>query len=65
MIVGIVFELGLERNETILAAHVDHVVDSPEDLPHSSGWVPKALEGVHEDDSASDAAANALNGLEH
>ena len=64
MIVVIVFELGLERNEAILAAHVDHVVDSPEDLPHSSGWVPEALEGVHEDDSASNAAANAFDGLE-
>lgn len=64
MIVGIVFELGLERDETILAAHVDHVVDSPEDLPHSSGWMPQALEGVHEDDASSDAAADAFDCLE-
>lgn len=64
MIVGIVFELWLERDETVLAAHVDHVVDSPEDLPDSSGWMPKALEGVHEDYATSYAATDALDGFE-
>ena len=64
MVVGIVFEFGLERGEAVLAAHVDHVVDPPEDLPNAPRWVPEALERVHEDDSSSDAAADALDGFE-
>ena len=47
MVVIIVFQFRLEGNETVLAAHIDHIVDSPKDLPHSAGGMPQALKGVH------------------
>ena len=65
MVVGVVFELWLEGHQAVLASHVDHVVDPPEDLPHPPRRVPEALQGVHQDDSSPDAAANALNSLQH
>ncbi len=64
MVVVIVFEFRLEGNETVLAAHIDHIVNSPENLSHSAGRMPQALKGVHQNDSRADTASNAFDGFE-
>lgn len=47
---GIFWDERVERDEAILVADVDCVVDPPVDAADSAGRVPEALDQVLEDD---------------